>query len=110
MPPISVIDFRCTVDVIAARVCLIGDLDSSTRGHLLDMIEPLRRTRTVKVSIDLHGVTFIDAAGLGGFVRVRNLLTEQHTALELMNAPPRIARTFGLGNLASLLDPSSRCV
>jgi anti-anti-sigma factor len=88
--------------VTDTRVILAGELDlvgaQILRAHETPEVTSSDRT------IDIAGVSFVDAAGLGALVRLIAVL-DQRPALPITGARREIARIFGLAGLASLLDP-----
>jgi anti-anti-sigma factor len=60
-----------------------------------------------EITIDLGGLQFVDAAGLGEIVCLRAALIAAGRQLTLRRPSPRIRRTFALGGLAGLLRGSS---
>ncbi|SDK64991.1 STAS domain-containing protein [Nonomuraea jiangxiensis] len=77
-------------------VRVAGELDIATtellRGHLLALLQEdgrARRTPTTLV-IEVSRLSFIDAAGLGALVSVRNHALRQSTPLRISGVPPRM--------------------
>ncbi|NUO96332.1 MAG: STAS domain-containing protein [Nonomuraea sp.] len=92
-------------------VSLTGELDIATtealRGHLLSLLEEAGDARRpgMSVVIEVSGLSFIDAAGLGILVSLRNQALQRHTHLRIAGVPPsmkRLLRITGLeGHLTS---------
>lgn len=82
-------------------ICPLGELDAETAPVALDLANAFARGRCVV--LDLAGVTFIDAGGLGAIVALRNDLIATGRDLRLVNVQPRQAFVFHLGGLESLL-------
>lgn len=57
--------------------------------------------------LDLSGLTFIDAAGLGTLVHIANTLRASELGLTLRSPNPQIRSTFALTGLESMLQPYS---
>ncbi|MGW0803898.1 STAS domain-containing protein [Nonomuraea sp. NPDC002799] len=79
-----------------------GELDIATtellRGHLLELLREAGR-RPATLVIELSRLSFIDAAGLGVLVSIRNQAEGQRTPLRIANIPPvmrRLLRITGL--------------
>lgn len=89
----------CDEPLIPVR--LVGELDVARADWVLDLIVGLDRAI---VKVDLSGLSFIDAAGLGAFVRARQVLATRGQLLELIGAPASIRRVFHLGGLEALLE------
>jgi anti-sigma B factor antagonist len=82
-----------------------GELDIATisvlRGHLLDLIrEPCNGHRQIgEVVMELSGLSFIDAAGLGALVSIRDHARRTETPLLLSGIPPRVERLLRITGL-----------
>ncbi|MDA8294982.1 MAG: STAS domain-containing protein [Actinomycetota bacterium] len=82
-------------------VRLVGELDVARAEWVLDLLTGLDRAI---VTVDLSGLSFIDAAGLGAFVRARQALALRGQLLELIGAPALVRGVFQLAGLGALLD------
>jgi anti-sigma B factor antagonist len=88
-----------------ATIRTAGAIDFSTVPTLLsDTVAALRQPRR-NVVVDMSNATFIDAAGLGGVVQLRNDVLAAGRTFRLVGVQPRQARVFALGQLESLLPP-----
>ncbi|MEU1391146.1 MULTISPECIES: STAS domain-containing protein [unclassified Nonomuraea] len=94
-------------------VSLSGELDIATteavRGHLLGVLEEAGRARRpdMSVVIEVGGLSFIDAAGLGILVSLHNQAVRGHTSLRLANVPPNMKRLLRITGLDAHLTPQS---
>jgi anti-sigma B factor antagonist len=95
------------LDVAHARVALTGELDLATVPVLREAAAVLLSETAQEITIDLGGLQFIDAAGLGEIVWLRATLIAVGRQLTLRRPSSRIRRTFALGELAELLRDSS---
>jgi anti-sigma B factor antagonist len=95
------------LDVAHARVALTGELDLATVPVLREAAAVLLSETAQEITIDLGGLQFIDAAGLGEIVWLRATLIAVGRQLTLRRPSSRIRRTFALGGLAELLRDSS---
>ena len=91
------------LEVAHARVALSGELDLATVHVLHEAAAFLMSETTEAITIDLSGLRFIDAPGLGEIVRLRLTLIAAGRRLTLSRPSPPIRRTFTLGGLAELL-------
>ncbi|MCK2216395.1 STAS domain-containing protein [Actinomadura sp. ATCC 31491] len=85
-------------------VTVAGELDIATtellRGHLLELLrEAGRGRRDVSLVIEVGRLSFIDAAGLGILVSVRNQAVRQRTPVRLANVPPAMERLLRITGL-----------
>jgi anti-anti-sigma factor len=94
-----------TIDVPQACVMLSGELDAVTASVLGEAISILMSATPKQITIDLGGLHFIDAAGLGHLVQLRQTLARAGQALTLRRPSNRIAQTFAIGGLQELLEP-----
>jgi anti-anti-sigma factor len=95
------------LDVAHARVALTGELDLATVPVLREAAAVLLSETAEEITIDLGGLQFIDAAGLGEIVCLRATLIAAGRQLTLRRPSPRIRRTFTIGGLAELLRERS---
>ena len=86
-------------------VILAGELDLATApalGRVLKLAIDAGRSRVV---VDMSGVVFLGAAGIGAIVRARNGLTSHDLVVRTPSAIA--ARTFGTVGLASLIETAA---
>ena len=105
----GLLDDRLTVDVCHGpdEVVLVvgGDLDLASAPQLSAALAGvLRRGLGARVVLDLGGVGFIDAAGLGCIVRAGNRLAGRGGALAVRRPSRRARRLFELCDLGELLS------
>jgi anti-sigma B factor antagonist len=93
--------FDVDVDTLQRLMRLSGVLDMATAPMMLDSVHVLGGAETI--TLDLHHVTFIDAAGLGAIVHLGNELAATGGTLRIVGVRPRQARLFLICGLASLL-------
>ncbi|PZG11124.1 STAS domain-containing protein [Nonomuraea aridisoli] len=84
-------------------VSLSGELDIATtealRGHLLTLLREAGQARLV---IELSRLSFIDAAGLGILISVRNQARRQQTPMRIAGVPPAMRRLLRITGLETL--------
>ncbi len=95
--------FGTAVDLEPGTVRISGELDLAVGDRLQEPVRALLAGGLRVVTLDFADVTFIDAAGLGAVVGVRNLLLRSGSQLALRNLPDRVAWVFMLGGLEALL-------
>ena len=80
---------------------LAGDLDMAS-GHQLRQIgaELIAGDGCTRFLIDLIDVPFIDCAGLGALVAMRNAAAEQHLPLALLDPSAQVRKALALAQLA----------
>jgi anti-sigma B factor antagonist len=89
-------------EVVAVMVT--GELDIATAPGLKSHLHKIMLTKPGQVIIDLGGVSFIDAAGLGALVVLKDCAESQHTALRLADVSASILRLMKLTKLDSHFD------
>ena len=98
---------QINLDVAHARIAMTGELDLATVHLLHDAAALLRSETAHEIAIDLGGLQFIDAAGLGEIVRLRAALNAADGRLTLSRPSPWIRRIFIVGGVAELLPENS---
>jgi anti-sigma B factor antagonist len=91
-----------SVDLVAGRITLTGELDRENAHHLVDAVEALSATRHQRWDVDTAGVTFCDAGGLRGLVAVRVTAAERGRSVSLLRPSrcvDRLVRMVGMGDL-----------
>lgn len=82
-------------------VSVSGELDIATteqlRSHLLALLQKAGGAK--KLVIEVGGLSFIDAAGLGILVSVHNQALSRHTPVHLVNVPPPMRRLLRITGL-----------
>lgn len=97
-------------DVVAVdgsvRVRLRGELDLATAPDLWQACEVLdgRLEPGLSVLVDLADLDFLDAAGLGALVRLRNRVRAAGAELFLLDPAPHVRRVFECARLDALVD------
>jgi anti-anti-sigma factor len=94
-----------------ALLTVAGELDLISRAEFEHVVAyHLRRGRRF-VTADIRGLTFIDAAGVGSFVRAHQSFLALHGRLLFRQVPHRVMRVLELVGLADelfLLDGEHR--
>jgi anti-anti-sigma factor len=77
-------------DADHAFVEVVGELDVVSSGQLADAVSyHLGRGRRY-VTVDLAGVTFLDAGGISAFIRLHQMFLSAHGRLLFCNATRRV--------------------
>jgi anti-sigma B factor antagonist len=91
------------IDVAACKATVSGCLDMRTAPLLVESVSALLDGRGGDIVLDLRSVTFLDAAGMSGFVQLVKRLRPRGRHLIIDAAPARINRLLvlaGLGGVA----------
>jgi anti-sigma B factor antagonist len=92
----------------AIALAVGGELDIATAGRFtLAAQHALTGCRHTTLAIDMSQVTFIDAAGIGALVAIRNHARRDHNVI-VVTAPSRcVTRLLTLTALADIFGPPS---
>lgn len=89
----------------ASTLRLAGELDLGTSGQLADALTVIRSAPDAAVTVDVCGLTFLDAQGLGLLIEAHNrLLNDGNWGLAVRGASGIVRRIFELTNTSYLLD------
>jgi anti-anti-sigma factor len=86
-------------DETRAVVALEGELDLANVGLLGDVLGNELEIGRRYVRLDVSGLDFMDASGLGAIVRAHNAFLAAHGNLVLTGIGPRLARLIALTQL-----------
>ena len=92
------------------RLTVRGELDAAATPMLAEVMAEVMAvapdTEPGDIMVDLTGVRFIDAAGLGALVGYANHLAARGAKLSVVGASPRLRRVFDIVQLGGLLQAS----
>ncbi len=89
-----------------AVLALSGELDIATAATAISTAAAgLSFREGQRVLVDVSRVVFIDAAGLGALVGLRNEISARGGATEIVYANDRFRRTCAVAGLAGLVRP-----
>jgi len=103
-PPESLLRIEVARTGTTADVRLIGEMDLSTRGELVDALSRGLDDTTV-VQLDLAGLDFCDAAGITELLATRDALALAQRSCAGVRPRPNLLRLFTLAGLSDLLVP-----
>jgi anti-sigma B factor antagonist len=86
-----------------AIVCVSGEVDMMTAGHLATILARLLEAGRDTVEVDLSGVAFMAAAGLAALVDADRRYRDRSAKLLLTRPTPACARLFALTGLDTAL-------
>ena len=92
-------------------VSMTGELDIATAEQAYSYISEVLDGRAAPVTVDLSGLTFCDASGLGALARVARHARQAGRQLRLASAGPsvlKIMRITGMDRVFPELYPSAR--
>lgn len=102
----SCVDLVVQLDRAERRITMRGELDIATVALLTDAMTRLCQSNTGDTTIDIGGLSFIDAAGLGCLVAFANQLVGLGASLSMVGGTARLRRVFDLVQLGGLLATS----
>lgn len=94
------------LDRTERRVSVTGELDMATVPLLAQVMAMLLDFDRGDSTVDLSGVTFIDASGLGCLVDYAAQLAAAGAKFSVVDATPRVHRVFDMVGLGDLLEAS----
>lgn len=107
-PSASPAEFQVTLRRLGADVVasVRGELDCATAGALKHSVIPVweEATPTRLLVLELSGMSFCDAAGLGALVGVRTLAAERGTTVVLAACPVLTRRLLVITGLDAAFD------
>ena len=86
------------------RVTIVGELDFTTVSVLAAVMSSLFDGDPGDCTIDIGGLSFIDAAGIGCVVGFANQHAACDSRMSVVSASPRVRRVFDLVQLAGMLQ------
>lgn len=92
------------LDRAERRITVRGEFDLAGVPALADVMALQIALDPGDTTIDLSGVSFIDAAGMGCLVGFANQLAEYGSKVSLMGASARLRRVFDIVQLGGLLQ------
>jgi len=105
------LELSCRADEDGNQVISVtGELDIATAERAYDYISDIIDGRPASVSVDLSGLTFCDASGLGVLARIARHARQAGRQLRLTAARPsllKIMRITGLDRAFPELRPSA---
>ena len=84
---------------------LHGELDCASAPHLRKHIGQALTDGTTRLVLDLTGVSFLDAVGLGALIGANRQLRERGGKLELRGTRRPVQRVLEITGLEDLLQP-----
>ena len=86
-----------------AEVSVAGDVDLETAPRLSDVLAEAIGSRSGDLTVDLAGVEFIDAAGIGVLVSAANQVRTSGARLVVRSPSPAVRRVLDAGELDGVL-------
>jgi anti-anti-sigma factor len=110
-PPGAQLELSCRTGANGYQIVSVaGELDIATADQAYFYISEVIDGRSAPVTVDLSGLTFCDASGLGALTRIARHARETGRQLMLTSARPsvmKIMRITGLDRVFPELHPSA---
>ena len=90
-------------DPLSAAVVLDGEIDISTCPAIRRLLMAAISGGNVHLAVDMSGVTFIDAGGIGGLVAAANRARRAGGGLSLLAPSPQVRRLLDVFHLDEIL-------
>jgi anti-anti-sigma factor len=88
-----------TVEAGRAHLAVAGELDAVTTLQVRWQVDDALAQGCTRFTVDVAGLTFIDAAGLGTFVRLHNATTRLGGTVTFVATSPTFRRVCGFAQL-----------
>jgi anti-anti-sigma factor len=85
------------------EIVLRGELDIAGAPTLVAAVAPLLSLAGLWVELDAHELSFLDANGIGWFVKMRNMLRARGGELVVHSPSPQVRRLLEICGLTGLL-------
>jgi anti-anti-sigma factor len=95
-------------DAPSVTVVLDGEIDIATSPAIRRLLMAAISGGDVHLAVDMSGVTFIDAAGIGVLVAAANRAREAGGGLSLLAPPRQVRRLLGILHLDAVLPAAQR--
>jgi len=95
-------------DLLSAAVVLDGEIDISTCPAVRRLLMAAISGGNVHLAVDMSGVTFIDAGGIGVLVAVANRARQAGGGLSLLAPSPQVRRLLDVFHLDAILPIAER--
>jgi anti-anti-sigma factor len=95
---------RLQIDYVRQHIIVSGELDCASTHIMSDATRTLLETHPGDSSIDLAGVSFLDAAGIGTLVDCANQLNSIGATLAIVGVRPKLRHIFDILNLTAMLS------
>lgn len=89
----------------AVVVTIHGELDMATGDEAFRYVKDVIDRHRMAVTVDVAGVAFCDARGLGALVRMNNYARQERCPLWLASPQPHLARIMCITRLGMSLQP-----
>jgi anti-sigma B factor antagonist len=86
------------------RLVLGGEIDMDAADELHRIGRRAVAAAPARVVLDLSRTTFLDSAGVGGLVSLRNGASEQSIPVHLRPGPPNVMRVLDIVGLVDAFD------
>jgi anti-anti-sigma factor len=97
--PSLLVDLHCS-DTEPPRMFVFGEVDALTAGQLQQaVVEVLRQQRPNGIEMDLHGVAFLDAAGIRALLLCQADARQVDCQITLTNPQPVVYRVLQITGL-----------
>jgi anti-anti-sigma factor len=97
--PSLLVDLHCS-DTEPPRMFVFGEVDALSAGHLHKaVVDVLRDQRPRRIEMDLHGVSFLDSAGIHALVRCQADAQRVDCQITLTNPQPVVYRVLQITGL-----------
>ncbi len=80
-----------------------GEIDMATVREVRDVaLDSLKSTGCAALTIDLHGVTFVDSTGVGALVAIQNVAHQMGQKLTMFRPSARLMQVLKIAGLDTI--------
>ena len=103
--PVLGIDVAYTT-LLTVVVAVTGEIDMDTAAQLqATLMATIEAQPPRTLTIDLAGVSLLDAAGMTALIQTHQHARRQHIAISLINAQPLVRRSIQIAGLGPFFGP-----
>ena len=99
----EVLSIQANQDQSGATIVLAGEFDLTGSQRFWSFVSEALAARPKSITVDAHGVEFIDSSGLMALVRARDAATEADVAFRVSEPSPAVRRIAEICGLEDLL-------
>jgi anti-anti-sigma factor len=102
--PPNLLSVEVVMDREGASVLVVGELDISTGGYLLDALRPLRIKGPREVVLECARLSFLDVGGISILLEIQRELTESGRQFTLRSLRPNLRRVLEMVDVTGALE------
>ncbi|WP_019244119.1 MULTISPECIES: anti-sigma factor antagonist [Bacillus] len=89
------------------KISISGEIDAYTAPELREKLFPLAEQASIKMTIDLTNVSYMDSTGLGVFVGAFKMVRANDGEFQIVGLSQRLKRLFDITGLTEVMQINS---